>query len=213
MNPKNCRLCHAELVIVDYTLMCWECGLIVRENFEEEHHQHVSNYKPGLHFQTAINCIFGEEMITAALGQAIKDVKKELDDANKNLRESGITHCEYKLTNIEHVRWVLKKIGRTKYYKHATAILREISEINPPDIPYNFRVYCRRRFNEVHRAYMRCFNKPNSAGYGFIIYKIFDGILTDKEHRRILDFIHLPLATTLDKRNEEWKIISKHLSC
>ena len=85
--------------------MCWECGLIVMDSYVSENNdRNTSNYKPSLYFKTTIECIFGEEYITPALERVIRDVK------------------EYKLTNIEEVRQILKYIGRPTYYKHATAI-------------------------------------------------------------------------------------------
>ena len=75
-------------------------------------------------------------------------------------------------------------------------------------------------------AYKFCFDAPNSAGYPYIIYKIFDMILphrrgvgqspTAEPHcrapREILDFIYLQSPKTIAKRDKEWEIVLEYIT-
>ena len=142
-----------------------------------------------------MDCILAREKITPELERVINAVKKEWK--------------MYPLS-IVSVRNVLTKIGYNKHYKHAPLILKRVSGVGPPDIPDNILVRCKFIFSEVMKAYKFCFNSSNSAGYPYIIYKIFDAILDEPFTRRVLDYIYLPSPKTITKRDKEWKVIIEY---
>ena len=143
-----------------------------------------------------MDCILAREKITPELERVINAVKKEWK--------------MYPLS-IVSVRNVLTKIGYNKHYKHAPLILKRVSGVGPPDIPDNILVRCKFIFSEVMKAYKFCFNSSNSAGYPYIIYKIFDAGCGFHEHRRILYCIHVQSPRTIANLDKEWNTILKYL--
>lgn len=198
----TCLKCRIGLREIEYCLQCPECGLIVIKNLREgwngpKYPPQNSSYDYRVHYKKVMECILAREEITPALEKVINDVKSEW-------RRYPIIAC------IDSVRNVLKKLGHNKHYKHAPLILRRVSGVSPPDIPDNILGQCKFIFSDIVSAYIQCFSSPNTAGYPYIIYKIFDVILPTSL-RDILGYIHLPLAKTITKRDREWKVICDYI--
>ena len=198
-----CLKCSVGLREIEYCLQCPKCGLIVIKNLwpgwnGPKYPPRNSSYKFELHYQKVMDCILAREEITPALEKVISDVKNEW-------RRYPMITC------IGSVRHVLKKIGHNKHYIHAPLILRRVSGVGPPHIPDSILGQSKFIFSDIVRAYIHCIGSPNSAGYPYIIYKIFDAILPTQPLRDILDFIHLQRAKTITKRDKEWKVICDYI--
>ena len=196
-----CLNCKVGLEVIEYCLQCPNCGLIVLKNLHEgwngpHYPVKKSCYDYKHHFKMWMDCILARENITPTLERVINNVKNEW--------------MQYPLIScIDSVRHVLKNKGHNKHYKHAPLILKRVSGVCPPEINDNYLSRCKYIFSDVKEAYKFCLDAPNSAGYPYIIYKIFDRILP--HGREILDFIYLQSPKTIAKRDKEWKIILEYL--
>ena len=205
-----CISCKTGLQVIEYCLQCPRCGLIIIKNLWQgwnDHHSlprrgrrvtpQSSSYDYRVHYKNWMGCILAREEITPALEKVIKDVRNEW-------RRYPMITC------IDSIRNVLKKLGHNKHYKHAPLILKRVSGVGPPDIPDNILRHCNFIFSDVMRAYIQCFSSSNSAGYPYIIYKIFDAILPNSL-RRVMEYIHLQRTNTITKRDKEWDVICDYI--
>lgn len=205
---NNCPHCKIEMEMWfdEVYVCCPECGRLKKYTSETSVMEEIKKptFNPHQHFAKWINNILGYT--------PPKDPC--LDDIRKYISEKKITNL-----TLERLRKILKITGHSDKYKYTSYIFRELTGDGPPNIPDEIlrrAEHCFRRIIKV-RQEMRLTNGvlgKNNPSYQFLIYKIFDVILSadDIENRRVLHFIHLPADKTLQKRNSEWKILWNKLN-
>ena len=217
-----CPFCKAELQIHDYfngkiygydegKLCCPECCFIkyigdyyVLTPFGYVKKPSKAVFKPQDHFEKKLNQILGKEIpknenVLTEIWQYV--IQKKINEIS-----------------IYDLRLILKELGYSKYYDYTSYFFCKITGDELPSIPEEILVKVNCMFQkiiktrEIIQLEDSSFGK-NNPHYLYLIYKIFDVILPsdDKENRRILQFIKLPSAQTLAKRDKEWDIIWKEL--
>jgi hypothetical protein len=184
--PKRgyiCPSCRVKANIIEYEIICPKCSRIIVQNMctSDLRAPRLSAYKFENHYDSWIMHILAREEMTEELQGVIAQIPNTV-------------------RTIEDVRRELKKIKRTKYNKHSPLILKRITGTGPPEISDELLTRCRMLFFEIFRYQQRLYPGNNSPQYPYIIYKIFDAILSEENDRRILRYIHLP---TLVKRDKE----------
>lgn len=110
----------------------------------------------------------------------------------------------------EDVRDILKKMKLSKYYKFTPYIFVELGGFDPPDIPLEHLKRTMWFFKQIIKIREQIPDlSKNNPQYSYLAYKIFEAILPPNNN--IFYFIHLPSATTLKKRDKEWKLICEEL--
>ena len=206
-DPDKCPGCKSQMDIWDYDEYKWccpNCGRIIDRNitFFDSPNGYVSEGKKQMfsnvkHFLEWIDHILAREK---PLG-----FTASLDTMRVYVKKNNIQRILPK-----DVRAMLKKLKLSKYYKHTSYYVKELTNVGPPDIPVKFIHQAKHMFENFTKVRENIEGLgPNNPSYPFLIYKIFNAILplNDIENRRIFHFIHLPSEKTLEKRNKEWELI------
>jgi len=126
--------------------------------------------------------------------------------------------CEIKKRRIANIaeltekdmREVLKKIGRSKYYEHATHILSRLNGNPPPIITPAIEEKVRTMFQEIQAPFLiYCPNdRTNFLSYSYILFKFFELLELD-EYK-----VYFPLLKSRDRliqHDQIWKKICDYL--
>ena len=207
---KHCPACEIEMELFDErTLWCPNCGRLANNcnDDNDDFSEGKAVFDNEKHFIDWINHILGKESIITKWNKSAEFTKHV-----KDIRDYAQKNNIHQLTP-EDLRLILKNLKLTKYYKHTSYYFKELTNVEPPNIPetYIHRAVC--LFRQFVKARQQIKGlKKNIPSYPFLIYKIFDKVLPDDiENRRIFHFIHLPSEKTLEKRSKEWEIIWQHI--
>jgi uncharacterized Zn finger protein (UPF0148 family) len=126
--------------------------------------------------------------------------------------------CEIKKRRIEniaslteqHIREILKKLERNRYYEHATHILSRLNGNPPPTITAEIEEKIRAMFQEIQAPFLLYCpdDRRNFLSYAYIIYKFLELLELD-EYK-----VHFPLLKSRDRliaHDQIWKKICDYL--
>lgn len=184
----KCPDCDKEMEIYDFEFCCPICGLLLKreeEIYNEPFHFKKQTHEPVKLFLNWINYILARENFG--------EFEKHTSSIENYLKENDIQQF-----TPNDLRNVLKQLKLSKYSKHTSYYYREITGIAPPDIPERFIYTAKVIFQGWVSKWKKGKNLPS---YPYLIYKIFNIVLPEKdvENRRIFYFITLPRQKTIDK--------------
>jgi hypothetical protein len=126
--------------------------------------------------------------------------------------------CEIKKRRIQNIaelcekdmREILKKLGRSKYYEHATHILSRLNGNPPPTITPEIEEKIRSMFQEIQAPFLLYCpdDRTNFLSYSYILYKFFELIDLD-EYK-----VYFPLLKSRDRliaHDAIWEKICEYL--
>lgn len=115
---------------------------------------------------------------------------------------------------INKIRGLLKLVNQTGFNENAALILKKLSGKCPPvisdEVTNKVEVYFTRVIQAFDQISMQNKGKrKNRSYYPYYIYKILDALLppSDKEQRKVLQFIYMQHPETVVNNDLEWKKI------
>lgn len=129
-------------------------------------------------FQAKESTIIPEEV----MNEVICEIKKRRIQNVAELTETGM-------------REILKKLGRSKYYEHATHILSRLNGNPPPTITPEIEEKIRTMFQEIQAPFLLYCpdDRTNFLSYSYILYKFFELLELD-EYK-----VYFPLLKSRDR--------------
>lgn len=207
--------CGNKMIIQSNTseLLCTKCGFIhtligsVFENnqfYQQEGNRYMhGTYDPNRH------CKFWIDRIQAKENTIIDDIS-----INK------IRHCikKDKIENLKNIsidqfRLYLKQTKLSKLNDHIPLIKKIITGYIPPQLTHKELHLLFNYFDKATKIYnqIKPKEKSNSLYYPFLIWKILDLIIIDKQKKKeLLSCIHLQSYETLIDNDKIWYQICKH---
>ncbi len=144
-------------------------------------------------FQAKESTIIPEEV----MNEVICEIKKRRIQNVAELTETGM-------------REILKKLGRSKYYEHATHILSRLNGNPPPTITPEIEEKIRTMFQEIQAPFLLYCpdDRTNFLSYSYILYKFFELLELD-EYK-----VYFPLLKSRDRlisHDQIWLKICSYL--
>ena len=113
-------------------------------------------------------------------------------------------------------RAILKRLGKSKYNRNASKIMKKLTGVGPPSLSDEMNTKICGIFSRIVEIHERIHaaEKPNRNFYPYYIYKIIELITpeNDKETLRILFYIYSQSSRTLSKNDSDWKLIIAELN-
>lgn len=116
----------------------------------------------------------------------------------------------------ERMRLILKDpyVDETRLNEHAPLLVKTFGGIGPPQLTYSELKTLKERFIRTMVAYSEITDHSgNNPYYPHFIYKIIEEMFKDnKEKLRLLNFIHLQSAETVEKNDAHYEKICNHIN-
>jgi uncharacterized Zn finger protein (UPF0148 family) len=207
---EHCETCNVarEEIHAEGILVCPKCGseeysLVVSDfpSFRDPPKERNNYaYKKQNHLNEILNQFQAKESTEIpeeVMNEVICEIKKRRIDNIALLDE-------------QQIRDILKKLGRNRYYEHATHILSRINGNPPPTLSPEIEDKIRAMFQEVQAPYLLYCpdDRRNMLSYHYIIYKFLELMELD-EYK-----IHFPLLKSRDRliqHDQIWKKICDYL--
>jgi hypothetical protein len=114
------------------------------------------------------------------------------------------------------IRTILKRLGKSKYNRNTSKIMKKLTGIGPPSLSDEMNTKVCGIFSRIVEIHERIHDaeKPNRNFYPYYIFKILELIIAenDKETMRILFYIYLQSSRTLSKNDSNWLQIITELN-
>jgi hypothetical protein len=207
--------CGNKMIIQSNTseLLCTNCGSIhtligsVFENsqfYQQEGNRYMhGTYDPNRHCKFWIDRIQAKEntiINDASINKIKQCIKKDKIENLKNI-------------SIDQFRIYLKQTKLSKLNDHIPLIKKMITGYIPPQLNHKELHLLFNYFDKATKIYnqIKPKEKSNSLYYPFLIWKIFDLIITDLQKKKeLLNCIHLQSYETLIDNDKIWYQICKH---
>ncbi len=212
--------CGTKMIIQSSTseLLCSKCGFTVNligsvteeaQLFAQEGNR-VSHgsYDPARH------CKFWIERIQAKENTVIP--KESIARIRRSIQKDYPDTANYKNISVKQFRAYLKQNNLSKLNDHIPLIKKIITGHVPPQLSFKEHQLLFIYFDKAARTYekIKPFNKKNSLYYPFLIYKILELIIDNKDKRdKLLDCIHLQSYETLIDNDRIWFDICQKNDC
>jgi len=204
---SNCNISREELT-AEGILVCPKCGseeyaLVVSDSpgFRDPPKERNNYaYKKMNHLNEILNQFQAKESTKIpdeVMNEVICEIKKRRIDNIASLSE-------------QHIREILKKLERNRYYEHATHILSRLNGNPPPTITAEIEEKIRAMFQEIQAPFLLYCpdDRRNFLSYAYIIYKFLELLELD-EYK-----VHFPLLKSRDRliaHDQIWKKICDYL--
>jgi hypothetical protein len=204
---SNCNVAREELT-AEGILVCPKCGseeyaLVVSDSpgFRDPPKERNNYaYKKMNHLNEILNQFQAKESTKIpdeVMNEVICEIKKRRIDNIASLSE-------------QHIREILKKLERNRYYEHATHILSRLNGNPPPTITAAIEEKIRAMFQEIQAPFLLYCpdDRRNFLSYAYIIYKFLELLELD-EYK-----VHFPLLKSRDRliaHDQIWKKICDYL--
>lgn len=207
---EHCAQCNIsrEEITAEGILVCPKCGseeyaLVVSDSpgFRDPPKERNNYaYKKMNHLNEILNQFQAKESTKIpdeVMNEVICEIKKRRIDNIALLDES-------------HIREILKKLERNRYYEHATHILSRLNGNPPPTITAEIEEKIRAMFQEIQAPFLLYCpdDRRNFLSYAYIIYKFLELLELD-EYK-----VHFPLLKSRDRliaHDQIWKKICDYL--
>jgi|694.fasta_scaffold12628_21 hypothetical protein len=209
--------CGNKMIIQANTseLLCIKCGEIhtlIGSVFEDSqfYNQEGNRYKHGS-YDPNRHCKFWIDRIQAKENTIIED--SILEKIKNCIKKDKIENI--KNISIDQFRLYLKQTNLSKLNDHIPLIKKLITGYIPPQLTHNELHILFNYFDKATKTYeiIKPKEKSNSLYYPFLIYKILDLIIEDKNKKReLLSCIHLQSYETLIDNDKIWFQICKQNS-
>lgn len=207
----QCDNCGTQKII-DYDkseIICEYCYTVEPLIGKLQHVEYVNIDKvsPGKnevtrHLKKWLNAIQGNSEISS------KTYNSDLDNIKKYIVKMRLKPHEL---NVVNMRAILKSLKLTKYNSHITRIIIDCGGSKPPQLTNEeFDLICKytNKIFEIKESLSNpCNKKPY---YPYYIYKVFENLLDDNK-KVLMDYIHVQDKKTLQKCDNEFKIICDEL--
>lgn len=197
-------------------MMCLKCGMttllvgsVTEESqlFAQEGNRVAhGSYDPSRH------CKFWIERIQAKESTIIP--QEHIDKIRESINKDKITNL--KGITVKQFRMYLKQNDLSKLNDHIPLIKKIITGYVPPQLTHVEQQLLFIYFDKATKTYelIKPANKKNSLYYPFLIYKILELIVKEKDRREgLLSSIHLQSYETLVENDIIWQAICDHNKC
>ena len=216
INYDICTCGHKMIIQANTSeLLCIKCGEIhtlIGSVFEDSqfYNQEGNRYKHGS-YDPNRHCKFWIDRIQAKENTIIED--SILEKIKNCIKKDKIENI--KNISIDQFRLYLKQTNLSKLNDHIPLIKKLITGYIPPQLTHNELHILFNYFDKATKTYeiIKPKEKSNSLYYPFLIYKILDLIIEDKNKKReLLSCIHLQSYETLIDNDKIWFQICKQNS-
>jgi hypothetical protein len=207
--------CGQKMIIQANTseLLCTKCGTIhtlIGSVFEDSqfYNQEGNRYLHGT-YDPNRHCKFWVDRIQAKENTIIND--SVIEKIKQCIKKDKIENL--KNISIDQFRIYLKQIKLSKLNDHIPLIKKIITGYIPPQLTHKELHLLFNYFDKATKIYttIKPKEKSNSLYYPFLIWKILDLIIEDKQKKKeLLSCIHLQSYETLIDNDKIWYQICKH---
>jgi hypothetical protein len=207
--------CGQKMIIQANTseLLCTKCGTIhtlIGSVFEDSqfYNQEGNRYLHGT-YDPNRHCKFWVDRIQAKENTIIND--SIIEKIKQCIKKDKIENL--KNISIDQFRIYLKQIKLSKLNDHIPLIKKIITGYIPPQLTHKELHLLFNYFDKATKIYttIKPKEKSNSLYYPFLIWKILDLIIEDKQKKKeLLSCIHLQSYETLIDNDKIWYQICKH---
>ena len=214
INYDICTCGHKMIIQANTSeLLCIKCGEIhtlIGSVFEDSqfYNQEGNRYKHGS-YDPNRHCKFWIDRIQAKENTIIEE--SVLEKIKNCIKKDKIENI--KNISIDQFRLYLKQTNLSKLNDHIPLIKKLITGYIPPQLNHSELHILFNYFDKATKTYdvIKPKEKSNSLYYPFLIYKILDLIIKDKNKKKdLLTCIHLQSYETLIDNDKIWLQICKH---
>lgn len=212
--------CGNKMVVQSSTseLLCFKCGhtinLIGSVTEEAQLFAQEGNRVSHGSYDPARHCKFWIERIQAKENTIIP--QEHIDKIKKSIYKDYPDSGSYKNITVKQFRSYLKQNNLSKLNDHIPLIKKIITGHVPPQLSFKEHQLLFIYFDKAARTYdkIKPVNKKNSLYYPFLIYKILELIIDNKEKKeKLLNCIHLQSYETLIDNDRIWFDICQQNTC
>lgn len=199
-------------------LLCFKCGytinLIGSVTEEAQLFAQEGNRVSHGSYDPARHCKFWIERIQAKENTIIP--QESIDKIKRSIHKDYPESINYRNITIKQFRSYLKQNNLSKLNDHIPLIKKIITGHVPPQLNFKEHQLLFIYFDKAARTYekIKPLNKKNSLYYPFLIYKILELVVENKEKKdKLLNCIHLQSYETLIDNDRIWFDICQKNEC
>lgn len=203
---KTCDYCDNEKTLIqsEGIYVCKFCGeveMIIIESEKQNYKDSSSPEKPGYPYKRQNH--FCEWLSQFQAKESIEIPKETYDQILAELHKNKF--YDLKRLTLNYMKQILKKLGFTQYYEHATHIISILSGQQPPTINREVEERLKLMFKQIQEPFEK-YKPPkrvNFLSYSYVLHKFCELLELD-------DFInYFPLLKSRDKLKQQDKIWEK----